>query len=179
MKKKYILLSVGVAVVALSLIQSCATIPKNVTAVKNFQKDKYLGKWYEIARLDYRFERNLDNATAEYSLNDDGTIKVINKGYNYKKNEWKSVKGKAKFVGLENEGNLKVSFFGPFYAGYNVVKVDDDYQNALVYGGSTKYIWILSRHKEITKQVKEEFLAKAKRDGYDLTDLIWVKHDKD
>lgn len=179
MKNKHIILGFGIAVVALCLLQSCATIPKNVTAVKNFKKDKYLGKWYEIARLDYRFERNLDNATAQYLLNDNGNIKVINKGYNYKKNEWKSVEGKAKFVGSDQEGRLKVSFFGPFYAGYNVVAVDDNYENALVYGGSTKYIWILSRNKQISDQVKNDFLTKAKRDGYDLTDLIWVKHDKD
>ncbi len=179
MKNKHIVLGIGTAIVVFGLLQSCASIPKGVVAVKNFKKDKYLGKWYEIARFDYRFEKNLDNTTATYSLNPNGTIKVLNRGYNYVKNEWKSAEGKAKFVDSDQEGKLKVSFFGPFYAGYNVVAIDDQYENALIYGPSTKYIWILSRTKQISEQLKNQFLEKAKKDGYDLTKLIWVKHDRE
>ncbi len=181
MKNKRIFLALGIAAFALCVFQSCSSvgIPDGVTAVQNFEKDKYLGKWYEIARFDFRFERNLDNTTAEYSLNPDGTIKVLNKGYNFKKQMWDSAEGKAKFVGSESEARLKVSFFGPFYAGYNVVDIDKDYQTALVYGSSTKYIWILSRTKTIDNATKNRLLEKAKKDGYDVSQFIWVKHDKD
>ena len=181
MKNKRIFLALGIAAFALSVFQSFSSvgIPDGVTAVQNFEKDKYLGKWYEIARFDFRFERNLDNTTAEYSVNPDGTIKVLNKGYNFKKQMWDSAEGKAKFVGSESEARLKVSFFGPFYAGYNVVDIDKDYQTALVYGSSTKYIWILSRTKTIDNATKNRLLEKAKKDGYDVSQFIWVKHDKD
>ena len=181
MKNKRIFLALGIAAFALSVFQSCSSvgIPDGVTAVQNFEKDKYLGKWYEIARFDYRFEKNIDHATAFYAVNSDGTIKVVNKGFNYKKQKWTSVEGKAKFVGSENEGRLKVSFFGPFYAGYNVVDIDENYQNAMVYGGSTKYIWFLSRNKTMDDATKKRLLEKAKKDGYDVSQFIWVKHDKD
>ena len=166
------------AVVAI-IFTSCVGIPDGVTAVQNFNKDKYLGKWYEIARFDFRFERNLDNTTAQYSINPDGSIKVLNQGYNYVKKEWDSAEGKAKFVGSESEARLKVSFFGPFYAGYNVVDIDENYQNALIYGNSKKYMWILSRNKTIDEATKKRFIEKAKKDGFDVSKLIWVNHNKD
>ena len=166
------------AVVA-TIFTSCVGIPEGVTAVQNFNKDKYLGKWYEIARFDFRFERNLDNTTAQYSINPDGSIKVLNQGYNYVKKEWDSAEGKAKFVGSENEARLKVSFFGPFYGGYNVVAIDEKYENALIYGNSTDYIWFLSRHKTMDEATKKRFLEKAQKDGYDVSKLIWVEHNKD
>lgn len=179
MKKRYVYFSLGAAVLSLMLLQSCAVQSKNVVAIEDFKSDEYLGRWYEIARFDYSFEKNLDNTTAEYSLNPDGSIKVINKGLNYKKNEWTSAKGKAKFVGSKTEAKLKVSFFGPFYGAYNVVAIDKNYQNAMIYGRSTKYIWLLSRAPKMDSQSKQAFLEKAKRDGYDVSKLIWVKHDKD
>ncbi|MBP7397813.1 MAG: lipocalin family protein [Flavobacterium sp.] len=166
------------AVVA-AIFTSCVGIPDGVTAVQNFNKDKYLGKWYEIARFDFRFERNLDNTTAQYSINPDGSIKVLNQGYNYVKKEWDSAEGKAKFIGSESEARLKVSFFGPFYAGYNVVAIDENYQNALIYGNSTEYMWILSRNKTIDEATKKRFIEKAKKDGFDVSKLIWVNHNKD
>ena len=166
------------AVVA-TIFTSCVGIPDGVTAIKNFNKDKYLGKWYEIARFDFRFERNLDNTTAQYSINPDGSIKVLNQGYNYVKKEWDSAEGKAKFIGSESEARLKVSFFGPFYAGYNVVAIDENYQNALIYGNSTEYMWILSRNKTIDEATKKRFIEKAKKDGFDVSKLILVNHNKD
>lgn len=177
MKTKYLYLSFGTAVISFLLLQSCAVKSKNVIAVKNFNSEQYLGKWYEIARFDYFFEKNMDNTTADYALNY-GSIKVINKGFNYKKNKWSSAQGKARFIGPETEAKLKVSFFGPFYGGYNVVAIDKNYQNAMIYGSSTKYIWLLSRTSKMDNKIKEDFLAKAKRDGYDTSKLIWVKHDK-
>ena len=157
---------------------SCATIPKGAEAVKPFDKERYLGKWYEIARKDFKHERNLSNTTAEYSLNDDGTIKVDNQGYNVKKNEWTQAIGKAKFVGDENVAMLKVTFFGPFYTGYNVIAIDDDYRYALVAGKNHKYLWILSRDKTIPEDVKNNYLKIAQEVGYDTSDLVWPEHDK-
>jgi apolipoprotein D and lipocalin family protein len=159
-------------------LYSCTTIPKGAVAVKNFNKERYLGKWYEIARKDFKFERDLSNTTAEYSLNDNGTIKVDNQGYNTIKGAWKQAIGKAKFVGKENIAMLKVSFFGPFYAGYNVIAIDDEYKYALVVGKSTKYLWILSRETNIPVEIKDKYLKIANELGYDTTDLIWVEHDK-
>ena len=179
MKTKYLYLSLGTVAISLLLLQSCAVKSKHVITVKNFNSEKYLGKWYEIARFDYSFEKNMDNTTAEYKLNTDGSIKVTNKGFNYKKNKWSTARGKAKFIGPKTEAKLKVSFFGPFYGGYNVVAIDKYYQNAMIYGSSTKYIWLLSRNKKMDSKTKEAFLEKAKQDGYDTGKLIWVKHDKD
>ncbi|KAF2516600.1 lipocalin family protein [Flavobacterium foetidum] len=178
MKSKYIapvLLGAGIAL----LFYSCKSkIPENAVPVNNFESAKYLGRWYEIARLDYKWERDLDNVTAEYSLNPDGTIKVDNKGYNVKKDKWEESIGKAKFVKKDDIGMLKVSFFGPFYSGYNVVALDQDYKYALVAGESLEYMWILSRETQIPESVKAEFLKKAEEIGYKTSELVWVKHDK-
>ena len=166
------------AILTLALLGSCQSIPDGATAVKPFDVKAYVGKWYEIARLDFRFERNLTNTTANYSLNEDGTIKVLNRGYDYKKKEWKEATGKAKFAGLKDEARLKVSFFGPFYSGYNVIAIDQDYQYALVAGESLKYLWLLSRKTEMPEDVKANYLKKAQAIGYKTSDLIWVEHDK-
>jgi len=159
-------------------LNSCATIPNGAVAVKPFDKERYLGKWYEIARKDFKYERDLSNTTAEYSLNDNGTIKVDNQGYNTKKGEWTQAIGKAKFVGEDNIAMLKVSFFGPFYSGYNVIAIDDEYKYALVAGKSLEYLWILSRETTIPVEIKDKYLKIAQEIGYNTTDLIWVKHDK-
>lgn len=178
---KYKIIAGAGAVLALGslvLLNSCASIPKNAKPVENFDINRYLGSWYEIARFDYRFEKNLDNAGAQYSLDDNGNVKVINSGYNFKTNEWKSVKGTAKFRGDKNTAALKVSFFGPFYSGYNVIALDKDYQYALVAGKNLDYLWILSREKIIPEDVKQKYLRTAEEVGYDTSRLIWVKHDK-
>lgn len=176
--KKFKILALAGSLAVLAGLASCVGIPEGATAVQNFNADRYLGKWYEIARFDFRFERDLDNTTAQYSKNPDGSIKVLNKGYNYVKNEWKSAEGVAKFVGDPTEARLKVSFFGPFYGGYNVIELDDDYKYALVAGNSLKYLWILSRTKTIPADVKQKYLEKAKSLGYDTEKLLWPKHDK-
>lgn len=177
MKKRYVVGALALVGVGL-ILNSCAsqTIPEKAVAVTNFDKDKYLGKWYEIARLDFKFEKGLNNTTAEYSLREDGKIKVDNKGYDFKKDKWMQSVGKAKFVGAENVAMLKVSFFGPFYAGYNVLAIDKDYKYALVSGDSLDYLWILSREKTIPDSVKQDYLKQAQAIGYNTDDLIWVKH---
>lgn len=169
------LLAMAISMIGLN---SFASIPNGAVAVKPFDKAKYLGKWFEIARLDFKFEKNLNNTKAEYSLNDNGTIKVENKGYNTQKKKWVSATGKAKFVGEDNIGMLKVSFFGPFYSGYNVIAIDDDYKYALVAGDNLNYLWILSRDKSIPVNIKEKYLKIAKSIGYNTNNLIWVDHGK-
>ncbi len=159
-------------------LSACTTIPDGAVAVKPFNKVKYLGKWYEIARLDFKYEKDLDNTTAEYSLNENGTIRVNNQGYNTKKGKWNQAIGKAKFVGDENIAMLKVSFFGPFYSGYNVIAIDDEYKYVLIAGESLKYLWILSRDTTIPVEIKDKYLKIAQKVGYNTDNLIWVKHDK-
>ena len=170
--------SLALLFLVITAIYSCKTIPENLTAVKPFYKEKYLGKWYEIARLDFIFEKNLNNTTAEYYLRKDGKIKVDNKGYNVKKYKWTQAIGNAKFIGHEDIAMLKVSFFGPFYSGYNVIAIDENYKYALVAGKSTKYLWILSRETTIPENIKKDYLRIAENIGYNIKDLIWVKHDK-
>lgn len=156
---------------------SCSTIPNGVAAVKSFDKARYLGKWYEIARMDFRFERNLNNTTANYSLNDDGkSIKVQNKGFDYTTHKWKEATGKAKFVGDETTAMLEVSFFGPFYSGYNVIAIDREYRYALVAGKNLKYLWILSRETTIPETIKKEYLSLAEKSGFKIAELVWVEH---
>lgn len=154
----------------------CASIPPGATAVSGFEPAKYLGKWYEIARFDFAFEKDLNNTTAEYSLLPDGKIQVVNRGYNYKTNTWSQADGKARFKGSDTIGALEVSFFGPFYAAYNVIAIDKDYQYALIAGSSTKYLWLLSRTKEIPPDIRADYLGIAQKIGYDLDKLIWVEH---
>ena len=165
-------------IIAISYVGCSVSIPKGAVAIKPFKKDKYLGKWYEIARMDFKFEKDLNNVTATYSLNEDGSINVDNKGYNYVKKEWKNSIGKAKFVNDTTEARLKVSFFGPFYAGYNVIEIDENYQYALVVGNNLNYLWILSRSKTIPDAIKEAYLKKAKDLGYNTSALVWTKHDQ-
>lgn len=162
---------------ALLSVACTTTPPKGVTPVEGFNADLYLGSWYEIARLDHRFERGLDHVTATYSKRDDGGLKVINRGFNVKKQRWQESIGKAYFTGSPNQAALKVSFFGPFYGGYNVIALDNAYQHALVCGPNRNYLWILSRTPQLDAKVKEELTAKARQAGFDVNKLIWVKQD--
>lgn len=161
-----------------ALLLSCASIPKQAMPVENFEVEKYLGTWYEVARLDHRFERNMDNVIAQYSEREDGDIKVVNSGYDHKKQEWRSREGNAKFRDDKNTAALKVSFFKPFYSGYNVLAIDTEYRYALVAGGNLRYLWILSREKTVPEEIKQSYLALAKEIGYDTSQLIWVEQDK-
>jgi len=175
MKAKIIIRTMLASIISVALLSSCSTIPKGAVAVQPFEKEKYLGKWYEIARMDFRFEKNLNNTTASYSVNNDGSIKVDNQGYNYQKNKWVQAVGKAKFVGKDNIAMLKVSFFGPIYSGYNVIALDENYKYALISGKNLDYLWILSREKTIPESIRNEFLKKAEEIGFKTSDLIWVE----
>jgi len=176
MNKLYIALALGATAIAVS--SACrVSIPEGAKAVKPFNIEKYLGKWYEIARLDFKYEKNLNNVTASYSKGEEGTIMVDNRGYDYLKKQWKQSLGKAKFVRDPQQGRLKVSFFGPFYSGYNVIAIDDDYSYALIAGNNLDYLWILSREKSIPDAIKAKYLTIATDLGYHTGELIWTKHD--
>ncbi len=130
------------------LIAGCTGVPKGLTPVTGFDQEKYLGTWYEIARLDHSFERNMTHVSANYSMGQKGGIRVVNRGFDTKKNVWKSVEGRAKFVSDPDIGSLKVSFFGPFYGGYHVIALDqENYRYAMVAGPDRSYLWILARDK--------------------------------
>ncbi|MBF0596107.1 lipocalin family protein [Faecalibacter rhinopitheci] len=151
---------------------------KNIAfeAVPNFDIKKYLGLWYEVARLDFYWEKNKSNTTARYLQNEDGSIQVINRGYDLKNKEWKISKGIAQQV-KKDFGKLKVSFLGPFYSPYNIIDLDDKYKYALVAGKNTDYLWILSREKSIPDDIKKRFLDKAENLGYEIDKLVWPSHD--
>ena len=164
--------------VALVLVVSgCAGIPENVTAVSGFEVQRYLGTWYEIARLDHSFERGLSNVTATYSLREEGGLRVINRGLNKASGEWDQAEGKAFFVGAPDEGRLKVSFFGPFYGGYNIIALDKkNYSWSLVCGPDRSYLWILAREKQLDKITLDQLLDKARQAGFNVEQLIFVEH---
>lgn len=170
-------LAVGVAVAGTyALLSGCAvSVPKGIQPVGNFDAKRYMGTWFELARIDHRFEKGLINTSAFYSLNSDGTVKVLNRGFNPVKNAWKESEGKAKFLGDPTTASLKVSFFGPFYGGYNVIHLDDEYQTALVIGNNPKYFWLLSRSKVIPKERFDALLKEAQAVGVDLDSVITVE----
>lgn len=167
------------ALLLVAILGACTDVPEGIEPVKDFQADRYLGTWYEIARLDHSFERGLSDVSAHYSLRDDGGLKVVNRGYSAEKGEWKSAEGKALFVEDSTVGHLKVSFFGPFYGGYIVFDLDrENYSHALVSGPDKSYLWILARSPTIDPQLLDRLLAKAKASGFDTDALIFVSHDE-
>jgi len=155
-----------------TLLLGCVSIPAGIQPVTGFDAERYLGTWYEIARLDHRFERGLYNVTATYTQKSDGSIKVENRGYVRKSSEWKSAIGKAKFVSDAETGHLKVSFFGPFYGSYVVFELDENYQYAFVSGNNRKSLWFLSRQRDPAPELLEKFRASAESLGFDLATLI-------
>ena len=164
-----------------ALLSACMGVPENVKVVESVNASQYLGTWYEIARLDHSFERDLDKVTATYTAKDDGGIKVLNRGFNIKKNEWKEAEGKAYFVDAANAdktntGKLKVSFFGPFYGAYNIIALDANYQHVMICGPDKSYLWILSRTPQLADSIKHELVAQAKAYGFATDKLIYVKH---
>ena len=164
-------------ITSLSLL-GCASnsTPQGVTPVTNFDANRYAGTWYEIARLDHSFERGYSKVTAEYTLNSDNTLTVINKGYSDDNQKLKQVSGKARFVSDTSTGHLKVSLFGPFYSDYIVFELDkENYQYALVSGPDHSYLWLLSRTPTISESLKQQLIDKAKAAGFDTQKLIMVQ----
>lgn len=159
---------------AILLLGGCLGFPTTVTPVEKFEIDRYLGTWYEIARLDHSFERGLDKVTAEYSLNDDGGVTVVNRGYSTAEGKWQEAQGRAYFVNASDQGYLKVSFFGPFYGSYVIFELDEkDYQYAFVSGPDTSYLWFLSRTPKVDQAMVDHFILRAQSLGFDTDALIF------
>ncbi|MBY0485073.1 lipocalin family protein [Nitrosomonas sp.] len=160
------------------ILSGCLSIPQNVKPVDGFELSKYLGKWYEIARLDHSFERGLDNVTAEYFLRNDGGVRVINKGFSATENKWKEAEGKAYFVRDPQEGYLKVSFFGPFYGAYIVFELDKEaYQYTFVTSYDKSYLWLLARTPTVSNALLDRFVQKAAELGFETDKLIFPQQD--
>jgi apolipoprotein D and lipocalin family protein len=162
----------------LVFIAGCSTAPPDgVKSVSPFDVNRYLGQWYEIARLDHSFERGLSEVSATYTLQTDGSLEVLNKGYDAKRDKWKSATGRALFTGPPTQGSLKVSFFGPFYGGYHVIALDQvGYQWAMISGPDRDYLWILARSKSLAPSVRDALLQQAADFGFATQKLIWVDH---
>jgi apolipoprotein D and lipocalin family protein len=163
-------------IISAMMLSGCLGMPQSVRPVNNFELNRYLGEWYEIARLDHSFERGLNQVTAEYAQGNDGGVSVINRGFSESENKWKEIKGKAYFVSDESEGYLKVSFFGPFYGSYVIFELDhDNYQYAFVSGPTTKYLWFLARTPSVKPELIEKFLEMSKTRGFKTDDMIFPR----
>lgn len=163
------------------LLAGCASTrpPPGVTAVTPFDVQRYQGRWYELARLDHGFERGMTDVTATYTAQADGSVRVVNRGYDPASGQWREAVGKALFTGAPTTASLKVSFFGPFYGGYHVAALDPDYRWALVVGPDTGYAWILARDKHIAPAQHNAIVAQARALGVDTAALIWVTHERE
>lgn len=157
------------------ILSGCVGIPEGIKPVENFQLERYLGTWHEIARLDHSFERGLSKVTADYSLREDGGINVVNRGFSADNNAWQEAQGKAYFVNEADKGHLKVSFFGPFYGSYIVFELDTiGYQYAFVSGPNKDYLWLLARTPTVKPEVIDKFISMSKSIGFDTSGLIFV-----
>lgn len=181
MKLPILLLIASAAFIGLSACQSTSNKTQKTDfkalAVQDFDANRYMGKWYEVARFDFKWQKNLKNVNAHYTLQKDGSIKVDNQGTDITTLERKQSIGKAKSNGNADHGALKVSFFGPFYSQYNVVQLDPDYRYALIFGENNDYMWLLSREKTMPDSVKQKYLNFAQQAGYDLNRLVWTQQD--
>lgn len=165
-------------IISALVLGGCLGMPDSVKPVSDFELNKYLGKWYEVARLDHSFERGLSQVTAEYSRKNDGGVLVVNRGFSEADNRWKEAEGKAYFVNTDSEGYLKVSFFGPFYGSYVVFELDhQDYQYAFVSGPDTDYLWLLARTPSVEPDVMQKFIEMSEERGFDTKKLIYVKQE--
>lgn len=164
---------------AFSLAACSTSPPDGIQPVTSFDIHRYLGKWYEIARLDHSFERGMNNVSATYHFQDDGSVQVINRGYDTKRQAWKEAIGRALFIGDSRTASLKVSFFGPFYGGYHVIALDHEhYRWSLVSGPDRDYLWILARDKTLPDEVREKLVSHAQALGFATEKLIWVEQNQ-
>lgn len=168
----------GLLAALLCLLASCTSPPAGLTPVRGFQLDRYLGRWYEIARLDHRFERGLTHVTADYSRAPDGTIVVLNRGFDPARGTWREARGEARLLGDPRVASLEVSFFGPFWGGYHVIALDEEGTRwAMVTGPSRSYLWILAREPRLDARVLGRLVAQAKAWGFATGELVFVRQD--
>lgn len=169
-------LSAGKGFLLFIFLVGCTRIPDGLQPVTHFDITHYLGKWYEIARLDHSFERGLQNVTTDYSEAPDGAIRVLNRGYNTAKGAWEETEGTARLLGDQHMGSLKVSFFGPFYGGYHILAIGPDYKYAVLTGPSRAYLWILAREDHLPEDVLRGLLHQAQVWGFKTEKVIRVSH---
>ena len=167
------------AFLAPTALAGCTGLPSGIRPVNDFDLSRYLGTWYEIARLDHRFERGLTDVSATYTAREDGGIDVLNRGFKPQSGRWKQARGKAYVVGKPTVGHLKVSFFGPFYGSYVIVSLDRQaYNYALVCGPNRSYLWVLARQRTLDKPLVDKLLGQARDLGFATEKLIFVEHDQ-
>lgn len=175
-----IVLAGAAAAATLLVLSACAArAPQGVAPVADFDIDRYAGRWLELARIEHRFERGLTQTSAEYSGQPDGSVRVVNRGYDPRKKTWREAVGRARFAGEPSTGALQVSFFGPFWAGYHVVALDPNYQWAMVIGSNLDSFWILSRSRTLPPGVRNRLLAQARALGVDIDKVQWVDQGPD
>ena len=173
-------IGLAIALACTLFLGGCAssTPPEGMVAVSPFELQRYQGRWYELARLDHRFERGLSDVSATYIPKADGSVQVRNRGFDASSKQWREAFGQALFTGLPSIGSLRVSFFGPFYGGYHVVALDADYGWSLIVGPDRSYCWILARDKQLAPAQREAITKRAQALGIDTDALIWVKQER-
>ena len=161
---------------AAAFMAGCAPSSAHIPAVRDFDRVRYLGKWHEIARLPHRFERGLERVTAEYTAAPDGSITVVNRGM--RGNEPRSIRGKAKLKHPDEQlptGELRVSFFGPFYSDYRIIELPPDGRYAVVTGGTMDYLWILARAPRLDATELKGILRRLEALGFDVAKLEYPR----
>jgi len=176
MKKSSLIIAGGAALVAGAVVgwNMRKTIPRKAVAVNPFEIDRFLGKWYEVARLDYKLDRNIINTSIDFSLKPNGNLRIVKRWYNYYKKRREINIGKAKFAGPIYEGKMLLSLYKPLYFGYNVIGIDPEYKYALVAGEDYRHLWLLSREHTMPDDIRRSFIHKASLIGYDISKLVWV-----
>ncbi len=150
---------------------------ESIPPVSDFELNRYLGTWYEIARLPHRFEKGQSRVTATYALNPNGTIHVLNRGFKAAKNKWSQAEAKAWVPDPAVPARLKVRFFWPFSGEYKVIRLDTEYQWAVVTSGTKNYLWILSRVPVMDEALYESLVQYVRENGFDVSKLIRVEQD--
>ena len=158
---------------------ACTGVPEGIDPIRGFDQNRYLGTWYEIARLDHSFEHGLSEVSATYDVNPDGSIAVLNRGFDLEEGEWREAEGVARFVQSPDIAHLKVSFFGPFYGSYVVFELGEDYDYAFVSGFNRSYLWFLARTPEVSEALRAQFLQRITELGFDPDELIWLDNASD
>lgn len=166
----------GLIILSLVFFTGCVKVPDWVMPVKDFQAQRFMGTWYEVARLDHKFEHGMNSVTSKFSMSPDGKISMRNEGYMVRMGEWRNAEASAAFIEGDNVGLLKVAYIKPFYDPYVIFKVDPEYEWAFVCGKDRRFLWLLSRYEWVDDEVMVDFKREAKKLGFDLSELIEVKH---
>ncbi len=167
------LFKTSVLICMVLLFTACSSKNPPLQTVQKVDINRYLGTWYEIARYEHFFEKDCKNVSANYSMLDEQTIKVVNRCTNMLTNEKKEAIGRA-YATDDTNSKLKVSFFRPFYGDYWVMILDENYDYVVVGTPSREYLWILCRKPILDEKIKNEILQKLPTLGFDASKLIWT-----